>query len=191
MTTFVSKLRLIVFQTDPMNILIVRSCLEKQWKTVFPGRPFESKLQEDIVYEEANGYNDNLSRYFSYYTLGFPFIGIRYLGVGQPERSEKNEGNRNTKGIGWSVGSIIQLLNKEFSIILTLAVVLGGSGGFLLTNALLGNLYAQHIEIGLVTIVLCSLSVFAIGISTTSTTILRAATEDPTRRSGMSNLDNE
>jgi len=62
-----------------------------------------------------------------------------------------------------------------------MAVVLGGSGGYFLTTALLGNLYAQHIEIRFITIVLCSLTIFIIGISTTSTTIFKTASDDPTK----------
>ena len=86
-----SNYKMMVVRTDPGNILDVRSYLERQWKTVFPGKPFESKLQEDIVYEEANAYNDNLRQIFFFITpLRLPFIGFRYLRVGQPERAEKD-----------------------------------------------------------------------------------------------------
>ena len=105
--------------------------------------------------------------------------GIYALASLNVQKRTKEIGIR--KVLGASVGTIIQLLNKEFTIILALAAILGSSGGYVLTDALLGNLYAQHIEIGLLTIVLCSLFVFAIGIATTSTTILRAATDDPTK----------
>ena len=35
----------------------------------------------------------------SHYPVGLPFIGFWYLCIGQLKRSEKNQGNRNTKGI--------------------------------------------------------------------------------------------
>jgi ABC-type antimicrobial peptide transport system permease subunit len=85
------------------------------------------------------------------------------------------------KVLGASVSSIIHLVNREFAIILMMAMVLGSSGGYFLTTTLMGNLYAQHIQIGLVTILLCSLTIFIIGISTTSTTIFKTATDDPTK----------
>ncbi len=177
-----SNYKMMVVRTDPRNILTVRSYLERQWKTAFPEKPFESKLQEDIVYEDANAYNGNLKQIFFFITLLGCLLsasGIYALASLNVQKRTKEIGIRKVLGAG--VGTILRLLNKEFAIILALAAVLGGSGGFLLTNALLGNLYAQHIEIGLLTIVLCSLSIFAIGILTTSTTILTAATDDPTK----------
>ncbi|MFZ1807462.1 MAG: ABC transporter permease, partial [Cyclobacteriaceae bacterium] len=36
--------RMMVVRTNPNDILAVRSYLEKKWKVLFPGRPFESKL---------------------------------------------------------------------------------------------------------------------------------------------------
>lgn len=171
-----------VVRTSPNDMLAVRSYLEKKWKVLFPGRPFESKLQEDIVYEEANGYNTNLKQIFFFITLLGCLLsasGIYALASLNVQKRTKEIGVR--KVLGASVGSIVQLLNREFAIILALAALVGGSGGYFLTNTLLNDLYAQHIEVGFVTIVLCSLSVFIIGISTTSTTIFRTATDDPTK----------
>ncbi|MFZ1807983.1 MAG: FtsX-like permease family protein, partial [Cyclobacteriaceae bacterium] len=139
-------------------------------------------LQEDIVYEEANGYNSNLKQIFFFITLLGCLLsasGIYALASLNVQKRTKEIGVR--KVLGASVGSIVQLLNREFAIILALASLLGGYGGYLLTNTLLNDLYAQHIEIGFITIVLCSLSIFIIGISTTSTTIFRTAIDDPTK----------
>jgi ABC-type antimicrobial peptide transport system permease subunit len=176
------KYRMMVVRTNPNDMLTVRSYLEKKWKVLFPGRPFESKLQEDIVYEEANGYNSNLKQILFFITLLGCLLsasGIYALASLNVQKRTKEIGVR--KVLGASVGSIVQLLNREFAIILALACFLGGGGGYILTNILLSDLYAQHIEIGFMTIVLCSLSVFIIGISTTSTTIFKTATDDPTK----------
>jgi putative ABC transport system permease protein len=176
-----SNYRMVVVRTDAEDVLAIRSYLEGQWKIVFPGKPFESKLQEDIVYEEADGYNSNLRQIFFFITfLGcvLSASGIYALASLNVQKRTKEIGIR--KVLGASVRSIIQLLNKEFAIILSLAALLGSTGGYFLTNALLGDLYAQHIEIGFTTIVLCSFAVFIIGISTTSTTIFRTAMSNPT-----------
>jgi len=176
------KYRVMVVRTNPNDILTVRAYLEKRWKVLFPGRPFESKLQEDIVYEEANGYNSNLKQILFFITLLGCLLsasGIYALASLNVQKRTKEIGVR--KVLGASVGSIVQLLNREFAIILALAALLGGYGGYFLTNTLLNDLYAQHIEIGFMTIGLCSLSIFIIGISTTSTTIFSTATDDPTK----------
>jgi putative ABC transport system permease protein len=177
-----SDYKTMVLRIDPNKILSLHSYLEKEWKTAFPGKPFECKLQEDIVYEEADGYNNNLKQIFFFITLlgcVLSASGIYALASLNVQKRTKEIGIR--KVLGASVGSIVQLLNKEFAIILMMAVVFGSSGGYFLTNALLGNLYAQHIDIGFMTIVLCSLTIFIIGISTTSTTIFKTAIDDPTK----------
>ena len=177
-----SDYKIMVLRTPPSKMLVLRSHLEKEWKSLFPGNPFESKLQDDIVYEEADGYNNNLKQIFFFITLLGCILsasGIYALASLNVQKRTKEIGIR--KVLGASVGSIVQLLTKEFSIILMMAVVLGGSGGYFLTTALLGNLYAQHIEIRFITIVLCSLTIFIIGISTTSTTIFKTASDDPTK----------
>ncbi len=58
-------------------------------------------------------------------------------------------------------------------------MALGCIGGYLLTNALLTEFYSVHVEVGPAVVVLCGLSIFLIGISTTSGTILRAANANP------------
>jgi ABC-type antimicrobial peptide transport system permease subunit len=52
-------------------------------------------------------------------------------------------------------------------------------GGYYATDAMLSEIYAYHIKVGIVPVVLCSLAIFAIGILTTSITILRAAKANP------------
>lgn len=177
-----SNYNMIILRTEPDKILRLRSYLEKEWKAAFPGKPFESKWQADIVYEEAGGYNDNLKQIFFFITLLGCILsasGIYALSSLNVQRRTKEIGVR--KVLGASVGSIVKLLNKEFAIILALAVILGSTGGYFLTNALMSSLYIQHIEVGTVTIALCSLTIFVIGILTTSTTVFKTATDDPTK----------
>lgn len=176
------KYSVMVVKTGQADRLDVRSYLEEKWKILFPGRPFESKLQEDIVHEEADGYNSNLRQIFFFITLLGCLLsasGIYALASLNVQKRTKEIGVR--KVLGGSVGSIVQLLNREFAIILALAAMLGGSGGYFLTNTLLNDLYAQHIKIEFVTIIGCGVTVFIIGISTTSITIFRTAADDPTK----------
>lgn len=171
-----------VVRTDPDKIKTVRSLVEKEWKIIFPANPFESKSQEDIVYDETEGLNKNLKQIFFFITLLGCILsasGIYALASLNVQKRTKEIGIR--KVLGASVGSIIQLLNKEFAIILLLAAALGGSGGYFLTNALLGNLYAQHVEIGIPTMMLSALAIVIAGISTTSSTIFGRATDNPTK----------
>jgi len=170
-----------VIRATSDDLLSVRSEVEKEWKKLFSGKPFQSVLQEEIVFEEANGYNTNLKQIFFFLTvLGclLSISGIYAMTSLNVQRRTKEIGVR--KVLGGSVAAIIQLLNKDFAIILALAALIGGTSGYFLTSALLANLYAQHMIIGWGTVILSGLIIFVIGILTTSATIFKAATANPT-----------
>jgi ABC-type antimicrobial peptide transport system permease subunit len=174
--------QVLVARTDASTILQTQQYIEQQWKNNFPGKPFQSSLQEDIVFSGPNEYNKNLKGTFLFLTvLGclLSASGIYSLASLNVQKRTKEIGVR--KVLGASIAGIVALMNREFALILLLAMVLGGGGGYLLTNALLGDLYVQHIDVSLLTVVLCGLFVFAVGISTTSFTILRAARANPTK----------
>lgn len=171
----------LVVRADPDKLMSVRSYLETEWKKILPGKPFESQLQEEMVYEEANGYNNNLQQIFLFITILGCLLsasGIYALASLNVQKRTKEIGIR--KVLGASVQSIVQLLNREFIIILSIAALLGGLGGYYLTDALLSDLYVQHMQIGFFTILVGGLSVFVIGIMATSGTIFKTAVSNPT-----------
>ncbi|MBI1769571.1 MAG: ABC transporter permease [Bacteroidetes bacterium] len=170
----------LVVRTNPSDRQQVQSFIEKEWKKNFPGKPFQSALQEDIVYEEAGGYNKNLTQILLFLTVMgciLSISGVYALSSLNVQRRTKEIGVR--KVLGASVMSIIRLLNREFAVILGLAVVLGGTGGYILTDTLLASLFAQHIKVGVATALLCGLVIFLIGISAASGTIFRSAVANP------------
>jgi putative ABC transport system permease protein len=170
-----------VLRTNPEDRLNVLNSVETEWKKTFPGKPFQSGIQEDIVYDEAGGYNTNLRQILLFLTvLGclLSASGIFALASLNVQRRTKEIGVR--KVLGASVTSIIKLVNKEFAIVLGSAAILGGVGGYFLTVALMNSLYVQHIDVGFLTVSLCGLIIFVVGLSTTSGTIFKAAVTNPT-----------
>jgi ABC-type antimicrobial peptide transport system permease subunit len=169
-----------VVRTDAGKIVQTQKYLEQQWKKNFPGQPFQSELQEQIVFRGANEYNKNLQQVFLFLTVLSCILstsGIYSLARLNVQRRTKEIGVR--KVLGASLRDIVQLVNREFVMILGLSVFLGGTGGFVLTTSMLSDLYVQHIPVGMVPVVLCSLLVFLIGLSTTSIIIMRAARISP------------
>jgi ABC-type antimicrobial peptide transport system permease subunit len=73
----------------------------------------------------------------------------------------------------------VSLLNREFAIILAIAAVVGATGGYYVTSLLLSTLFAYHVPVSLAPVVACGVVVFAMGLLTTSATILRAARANP------------
>ena len=173
--------QVMVVRTKKGTIRETQQFIEAQWKKVSPGKPFESRLQDDSIYEEANGYNRNLKKIFLFLTmLGclLSVSGIYSLASLNVQKRTKEIGIR--KVLGASITRIVRLVNQEFAIILAIAILMGGMAGYFLTGALMNELYRQHITVGLIPVILCGLFTFVIGISATSGTILRAALTNPT-----------
>ena len=108
---------------------------------------------------------------------GFAASGIFALASLNIAKRTKEIGIR--KALGASIGNVVVLLNREFLIILSFAGLLGSVVGYYLTNALLKELYAFHIPVGIVSVVLCTLFILGVGLFTTSSTIFRAAKANP------------
>ncbi|HYI78027.1 MAG TPA: FtsX-like permease family protein, partial [Chryseolinea sp.] len=158
----------------------IQKYLEKTWKEVFPGRAFESQFQEDLVLKESRSANANLEKIFLFITILGGVLsasGIFALASLNIAKRTKEIGIR--KALGASVENVIGLLNLEFIIILGIAGVIGAVAGYHLTNALLKEIYAFHVPVGIVSVVMCSIFIFVIGILTTSATIFKAAKANP------------
>ncbi len=170
----------LLVKTEKADLPEIQKYLEKTWKELFPGRAFESQFQEDLVLKDSRNANANLEKIFLFITvLGgvLSSSGIFALASLNIAKRTKEIGIR--KALGASVNNVIGLLNKEFVIILAIAGILGSGAGYYLTNALLKEIYAFHVPVGIASVVVCSLFIFGVGIFTTSATIYKAARANP------------
>jgi ABC-type antimicrobial peptide transport system permease subunit len=170
----------LVVKTEHENLPEIQKYLEKVWKELYPTKPFESKYQEELLLGESRNVNANLEKIFLFITLLGGMLsasGIFALASLNIAKRTKEIGIR--KALGASVNNIVGLLNREFTVILVIAVILGSVGGYFLTGALLAQIYTYHIPVGIVPVLLCAFSIFGIGILTTSSTILKAAKTNP------------
>lgn len=169
-----------VVKTEHSDLLATQKSLEATWKEIFPARPFESQLQEDVVLGNSRQLNTNLEKIFIFLTILGGLLsasGIFALASLNVAKRTKEIGIR--KSLGASVSSVVGLLNREFVVVLSIAAVLGSVGGYYATNALLGIIYAYHISVGLAPIAGCAAFIFSVGIFTTSSTIMKAAKTNP------------
>jgi ABC-type antimicrobial peptide transport system permease subunit len=172
--------RVLVVRTRGGLVAQTQRKVARQWKGLFPDRPFSGDLQEDIVFRGANEYNRNLKRIFLFLTvLGclLSASGIYSLATLNVQRRTREIGVRKVHGA--SIMQIFALLNREFAILLVAAALLGGAGGFSLTSALLNDLYVHHVPVGAVPVLLSGLLVLGLGISAAGISILRAARANP------------
>jgi len=170
----------LLVKTEQGDLPEIQKYLEATWKEIFPTKPFESQFQEDLVLKGSRETNANLEKIFLFITVLGGLLsasGIFALASLNIAKRTKEIGIR--KALGATVGNIVGLLNQEFVIVLTIAAILGSAGGYYLTDALLSWIYAYHIPVGIISVVLCATMIFGIGIFTTSITILKAARSNP------------
>lgn len=170
-----------MIHTQPGQSTDVRKSVEQTWKKLFPGRPFQCVTQDDILYQDAAVYNKNLKDIFFFLTV----LGCLLAGSGIYALASLNAGRRKKeigirKVLGASVSSIVRMLNREFVFILSAAVLIGGVLGYLLTNALLASLYRQFSGVGVLALVSGASIILVMGLTATSSTILKAAGDNPT-----------
>lgn len=178
--TIGDRWRNMIIRSQPTNLTKVNDYLEQQWKEMYPTKPYVSNFQEDILLAGTKQTNGNLKKIFLFLTLLGGLLsasGIYSLASLNIARRTKELGIR--KALGATTQNILLLLNKEFIIILTLAGVVGGLGGYFGTNWILDLIYAFHISVQFVPILCSALAIFIIGIVTTSITIYRGAKANP------------
>jgi putative ABC transport system permease protein len=172
--------QILVIRAEASTLRETKKYIDQQWKELFPGKPLQTDLQQEIIHGGANSTNYNMSRIFFFMTiLGclLSVSGLYSMASLNLHRRIKEISMR--KVLGASIFSILQLINREFALILLAAALLGGYGGYTLSNALLSDLYAQHIDVTLFTTISSGLFIFLIGLLSTSLTIWTTANSNP------------
>jgi ABC-type antimicrobial peptide transport system permease subunit len=111
------------------NLPEIQKYLEKVWKELYPTKPFESQYQEELVLGNSRNLNTNLEKIFLFITVLGGLLsasGIFALASLNIAKRTKEIGIR--KALGASVNNIVGLLNREFTIILIIAAIIGSAG---------------------------------------------------------------
>ncbi|MFT7231249.1 MAG: putative ABC transport system permease protein [Cyclobacteriaceae bacterium] len=153
---------------------------ETTWKEEFPEKPFQSNYQEEMVLDGMRQTNNNLKKIFLFLTILGGLLsaaGIYALASLNIEKRNKEIGIR--KALGATVKQVVFLLGKEFAIILTIAATIGALIGFFLSTMLLNEIYAYHVEVGILATIFAAIVICLIGLLSTSSIILKAALANP------------
>ena len=156
--------------------------LEASWQQNFPDKPFNGQLQDEMMLSGMRQTNNNMKKIFIFLTILGGLLsasGIFALASLNVEKRTKEIGIR--KVLGASIQHMIFLLSKEFSLILSIAAVIGSVGGFFLANLLLEEIYAYYLQVGPGHLILGAAALVLVGLSTCAGTVLKAARANPVR----------
>lgn len=167
-----------IFRFDAANSQDVITAVEKTWKEVAPGQPFQySFLDEDFgrmyVSEQRLGKTFAI---FASLAIIIACLGLFALTSFTAEQRTKEIGIR--KVLGASVSSIVLLLSKEFGKLILIAFVLAAPVAWYAINWWLKN-YTYKVEIGILVYAAAGLFAFAVAWITMSYQSIRAARNNP------------
>ncbi|MCB0629905.1 MAG: ABC transporter permease [Lewinella sp.] len=172
--------QVMVINTKADDLAATFNKVEDTWHELFPNLPFDGRFQDDILLGGSRRTNTSFGKIFLFLTILGTFMsiaGIFSLASLNIARRTKEIGVR--KVLGATKAGIVSLINREFVIILSVAAILGGLGGFFLTDSLMSIIYENHITVRFLPVILCAMLIFAAGYMTTAGSILKAAGANP------------
>jgi putative ABC transport system permease protein len=153
--------------------------IEDKWNSFGAGRPFDYRYVTQILEGQYEG-EQKIGVIFNIATIITIFIallGLLGLSSFVTEQRTKEIGIR--KILGASVGSILQLLYKEFVLLILIAFVFAVPVAWWRLDIWLNDSFIYHTSLNWIYFVLAGLLAFVVGMLTISFYIVRAATSNP------------
>lgn len=171
--------RLIV-RAKAEDLTTINAFLQEEWKEIAPYKPYTA----EYLNQTAMGYPMREMKVFKEVLFFLALLGSLLAIAGIFSLAQINVAKRNKeigirKVLGASVNTIIRTLNREFVWILSISAVLGSMLGYWTIETLLGSIYAYHVQIGILPVVLAAIIIIGFAILTTSLTIRRSAQTNP------------
>ncbi|WP_254168339.1 ABC transporter permease [Chryseosolibacter histidini] len=168
----------VIFRFNAANTQNVIAAVEKSWKKLAPGQPFQySFLDEDFGRMYAS--EQRLGKTFAVFAglaIIIACLGLFALTSFTAEQRTKEIGIR--KVLGASVPSIVMLLSKEFSKLIGISFLLAAPLSWFAVNWWLQH-YTYKVEIGVLVYLLAGVFAFLVAWLTMGYQSVRAATANP------------
>jgi putative ABC transport system permease protein len=154
--------------------------IEAKWNEMAPGQPFSYAFMDDSfnsVYK-AEQRIGKISLAFAFLTILVACLGLFGLITFIAEQRTKEIGIR--KVLGASVTSIVQLLSKDFVILVVVSIVIASPIAYYIMNKWLQD-FAYRVEISWWIFALAGIIAIAIALLTVSYQAIRAALMNPVK----------
>jgi ABC-type antimicrobial peptide transport system permease subunit len=173
------KAKFVLAKVPSSKSLETYAYLESAWLEAFPTSPFNGFYQEDRFKDEQM-VNRNIVIIFSFLGLLavlLSSVGLFTLVSLNIIRRMKEIGVR--KVLGAQIPELITLLNRDFSWILIIGLVIGLGLGFVVTDFLIAQVFAYHLPINWISMVVPTVLILSILLFTSSGRIFVAARKNP------------
>ncbi|RLC49441.1 MAG: hypothetical protein DRH79_09060, partial [Candidatus Cloacimonadota bacterium] len=170
----------ISIRLEPGNVFNILDNIEKMWKEMHPGMPFDYIFLNEH-FNSIHHTERNLAITFMYFTvlaILIACLGLFGLASYATERRIKEIGVR--KVLGSTVGEIVLLLSKDFSKLVILANIVAWPIAWYGMNKWLQN-FAYRTEIGYEVFIFSGLIALIIALITVSFRTIKAANSNPVK----------
>jgi len=152
--------------------------LQEKWKTLNSEMPFTFYFYSDLIEEELSDLEimKIIIRFVSILAIFISCLGL--LGIADYSAKVKTKEIGVRKVLGASVKNIVQILSKEFAILLFVAVIIAVPLSFILNQMLL-QIYERHVPLRIEFFILGSLLMLFLGLSVVLSQTIRAANANP------------
>ncbi|MBX7152040.1 ABC transporter permease [bacterium] len=174
-----SAYRLMSIKMQSNNAAEVVDAMKTEWKKLMPDTPFELSFQ-DQVFEEDFVENENIKNMFIYVavmTMIIAAMGLFALVSMNIARRTKEIGIR--KVLGASAPHIMNLVNREFYVLIIVAAALIFPVAYIALNGLMNSVFSSHAPITVVPFISAIVAMLLLAVLTVGSRVYRIATENP------------
>lgn len=138
------QFRFCIVKTKPENLNAVYADLEKTWKNVLPFKPFNGFYQSEVV-ADALEVSENIANTMLVFSLVILLLTISGLfAIVSLNAIKMFRALAVRRVLGARIGHISYQLNRNFLIVMLLAVIAGGLLGRVFALALMNSIYKMH-----------------------------------------------
>lgn len=170
-----------VIRIQPGSLSRVKERLQSVWAGLYPDIPYSGFFQDDVLAESISVSQNitTMSVYIALLAIAIASMGLFALVSLSILRRTKEIGIRKILGAGTI--QLLELINREFVIVLVAASLVADVAGYLATRLLLESLYAYHVNFSLPVFLLSNGLVLTIAVFTVGGLVIRAVMTNPVR----------
>ncbi len=173
------RFNFVIAKASKENITEAYKYIEAEWAINIPEKPFNGFYQEDL-FKQSKDINGNIIIIFTFMGLLaviLSSIGLYTLVSLNIIKRVKEIGVR--KVLGGSIAHIIQLINKEYIVLLIVSSIAGVIAGYYVIDLLIATIFAHYKTTDTLTFAIPILLILTISLSISSIRIFSAAIKNP------------
>ncbi|HEY9045457.1 MAG TPA: ABC transporter permease [Ohtaekwangia sp.] len=168
----------LLVRTKPNETEAAIRSVEKLWKEYAPAYPFKYTFlnQDWEEFYKAEGQRGKVFNTLAILSIFISCLGLFGLSAFSAERRTKELGIR--KAMGATVPGLVQLMSREFAMLVLIAACIGCPLGWYFMDQWLEG-YAYHVEVGYITLIAAAVICLLISMFTISYHSIKVAATNP------------